>query len=211
MKHEWKTHEKNLYLPKTAPELVTVPPFRFFTLEGEGNPNEAAFATAVGLLYSLAYTVKMLPKKKAEPAGYFEYAVYPLEGVWDLTDKAKKAGVFSKDELKYKLMIRQPDFVTDELAESVIAKVKEKNPDALLAELKFETIEEGLCVQMLHLGPYDNEPESFALMKTFCQSNYLIRDDLRHREIYLSDARKTSPDKQKTVLRFKVRSGEVKS
>lgn len=202
MKHEWKKDEKQFYLPKTEPQLITIPPYKFYTLEGQGNPNDEPFTEAIGVLYSLAYGIKMLPKKGITPHGYCEYAVYPLEGIWDITDEAKSKESWSKDELVYKIMIRQPDFVTDELANEVMALTKKKKPHPLLDKVKFENIEDGLCVQMLHIGSYDDEPVSFDKMKQFCAENKLKRTDLRHREIYISDFRKTSPSKLKTVLRY---------
>lgn len=202
MKHQWKKDEKSIYLPKAVPTLITIPRYKFFTIEGSGNPNEENFSEAVGVLYSLAYGIKMLPKKEPAPPGYFEYSVYPLEGVWDLSKKGREAGVFDKNELVYKIMIRQPDFVTSELAQEVIEKIKKKKLHKLLDIVKFETIEDGTSVQMLHVGSYDNEPQSFEEMKEFCRLNNFTREDLRHREIYLSDFRRTAPEKLKTVLRY---------
>jgi hypothetical protein len=205
MKHEWKKQEKNIYLPKETPELITIPSFQFFSIEGEGNPNGETFAEAIGVLYSLSYGLKMLPKKGVTAAGYFEYSIYPLEGIWDLSEKAKQTKIFDKNELVYKIMIRQPDFLDSELAEQIMELTKKKKPHPLLDKVKFERLEDGLAVQMLHIGSYDDEPKSFELMKEFCRNNNLIRDDLRHREIYLSDFRKTEPKKLKTVLRYFVK------
>lgn len=206
MKHEWRKQEKAIYLPKNNPMVLTIPSFNFFTIEGRGNPNGEAFAEAIGVLYSLSYGIKMLPKKGIEPKGYFEYSIYPLEGIWDLSDEAKVSNHFDKDELVYKIMIHQPEFVTKELAEETIESIKIKKPHPLLQKVKFEAIEDGLSVQMLHLGAYDDEPGSFKLMKEFCDVNALERIKLTHREIYLTDARKTAPDKLKTILRYSVRS-----
>lgn len=208
MKHEWKKHEKSLYLPKNKPELVTVPSFNFFTIEGKGNPNHEAFSEAVGVLYSLSYGIKMLPKKGIIPDGYYDYSIYPLEGIWDLSDeaKAKDSHALDKNELVYKIMIRQPDFVTKELAQEISETVKSKKPHPLLEKVQFEAIEDGLSVQILHTGSYDNEPESFELMDQYCSSNGLERTKLTHREIYISDVRKTAIEKLKTVLRISVNS-----
>lgn len=207
MKHEWKKHEKNSYLPKNKPELITIPSYNFFTIAGKGNPNTSEeFSEAVGILYTLSYGIKMMPKKGITPPGYFEYTIYPLEGIWDLTDNAKTADIFDKNELVYKIMIRQPDFVTEELAQKVVDDLKIKKPHPLLDKVKFESIEDGISVQMLHIGSYDDEPKSFELMKSYCQDNNLNREDLRHREIYISDPRKTSPNKLKTVLRYFVKN-----
>lgn len=207
MKHEWKRHEKNIYLPKTKPEFIKVPTFSFFTIEGKGNPNDEFFADYIGVLYSLAYAVKMSPKKGLAPDGYFEYTVYPLEGVWDISEEAKKKydAKLDKDTLIFKLMIRQPDFVTEDFAQKIIELTKKKKPHKLLDKVKFEEVEDEDCVQMMHLGSYDDEPSSFALMEKYCKENDLIRLSKKHREIYLSDARKVAPEKLKTVLRFKVK------
>jgi len=204
MKHEWRKHEKATYLPKAKPTLKRIPAFKYYTLEGKGNPNEPAFAEAVGVLYSLAYGVKMSPKKGIVPEGYFEFTVYPLEGIWDITEEAKEKGDFTKDDLVYKIMIRQPEFVTEEFAVENIERVKIKKPHVLLDKVQFETIEDGLSIQMLHIGPYDDEHISFDLMKSYCEANGLVRVSNQHREIYLSDATKTAPEKLKTVLRFAV-------
>ena len=203
MKYEWKKQEKEFYLSKETPETVVVPKFKFFMLNGKGNPNNAEFSEAVAVLYSLAYAVKMLPKKGITPDGYFDYTVYPLEGVWDLAEEARGLEVLDKDSLIYTLMIRQPDFVTDELAEEIVKGVKAKKPHPLLDEVKFAGLEEGLCVQMLHIGPYDDEPKTFSQMEEYCTQQALKRTSKMHREIYLSDARKTEPNKLKTVLRFR--------
>ena len=113
MKYEWKKHEKALYLPKAVPAPVTVPEHAFFMIRGEGNPNGEAFLEAIGVLYALSYAVKMLPKKGDAPEGYYEYAVFPLEGVWDTAEPMLPGEALNKDALRYTLMIRQPDFVTD--------------------------------------------------------------------------------------------------
>jgi hypothetical protein len=204
MKHEWKRLEKEIYMPKNKPEIIKVPKFKFFTLEGEGNPNSEEFSEAIGVLYSLSYCIKMMPKKGKTPQGYFDYTVYPLEGIWDLKEEAKAKGIMDKDSLVYKIMIRQPDFVTTELAEEALKIVKKSKPHRLLDKAAFEIIEDGQCVQMLHVGSYDTEPESFAKMEEFCVENKLVRESKTHREIYLSDARRTEPEKLNTVLRFKV-------
>ncbi|NLU36490.1 MAG: hypothetical protein GXX01_05655 [Clostridiales bacterium] len=204
MKHEWRKHEKNLYMPKQKPELVNVPEQKFFILEGRGNPNSDEFAEKVNVLYSLAYAVRMMPKQGFTPEGYFEYTVYPLEGLWDLTEEGRKMDKLDKDQLIYSIMIRQPDFVTEQVAVKALETARKKNPHPLLDEVRFDAIEDGLSVQMLHVGPYDTEPETFAIMKEFIEENQLKIRTLRHREIYLSDARKVEPEKLKTVLRYMV-------
>lgn len=206
MKHEWRKHEKETYLPTNKPGIVEITAFKYFTIEGEGNPNSDAFPEYIQVLYSLSYGVKMSYKKGTEPAGYFEYAVYPLEGVWDLKDESKGSydGTLNKDDLEFKLMIRQPGFVDEQFAGQILDSVKEKKPHALLENVKFETLSEGTCIQMLHLGSYDNEPGSFRMMEEFATENGLKRHSKIHKEIYLTDARKVAPEKLKTVLRFQV-------
>jgi len=206
MKHEWKKAEKVLYLPKQKPELVRVPPLNFFSIKGQGDPNEKPFAENIAILYSLAYAVKMSPKNGFAPDDYFDYTVYPLEGIWDLTEEAKKKqpAKLDKSSLIYNLMIRQPDFVTADYAAEIIERTKRKKPHPLLENAVFEIIEDNYCVQMMHIGSYDDEPASFTRMEEFCKENNLTRLSKQHREIYLSDFRKVSPDKLKTVLRFQI-------
>jgi len=206
MKHKWKKAEKAFYLPKNKPESIVVPKFNFYSIQGKGNPNDSFFAEYIGVLYALSYAVKMSPRGGTAPGNYYDYTVYPLEGVWDIDAYAKAAfnGVIDKNRLVFNLMIRQPGFVTPEYALETIEKTKLKKPHELLEKVKFETIEDGDCVHMLHLGSYDSEPESFAKMERFAREQHLRRLSRQHREIYLTDARRTSPEKQKTVLRFQV-------
>lgn len=204
-KQEWKKDEKQFYVPKNKPEIIHIPRFKFFTIEGKGNPNDDFFGDYIATLYSLAYAVKMSQKKGIEPKGYFEYTVYPLEGIWDLQDEAKKnfTGTINKNDLQFKLMIRQPEFVDEQFALHMLELTKKKKPNPLLHIVQFEEITDGDCVQMMHLGSYDNEKTSFIAMEQFADSQNYKRIEMTHREIYLSDARKVSPDKLKTVLRFK--------
>jgi len=156
-------------------------------------------------LYSLAYAVKMMPKSGEAAEGYFDYTVFPLEGIWDI-DVSEGAGeVLDKDKLIYTIMIRQPEFVDAGLAKKVLDQVKKKKYNSLLEKVRFGELEDGTCVQMMHLGSYDGEPASFRLMEMFCEENGLARTEMRHREIYISDVRKTEPSKLKTVLRIKVK------
>jgi hypothetical protein len=202
LKFEWKRQEKNLYLPKEKPELITVPKQNFFTISGKGNPNSEEFSGKIGVLYSLAYAVRMMPKQGYTPDGYYEYTVYPLEGTWDLTEIGKQSDTLNKNELLYTIMIRQPDFVTQEVAHKAFESVRKKKNHPLLDDVTFETIEDGLSVQMMHIGSYDDEPQSFEQMKKFIKENNLQITTLKHREIYISDTRKTEKSKLKTVLRY---------
>lgn len=204
MKFEWRKHEKDLYLPKEKPVLVTVPKQKFFMISGKGNPNSEEFSEKIGVLYSLAYAVRMMPKQGFTPEGYFEYTVYPLEGIWDLTEEGRKLDTLNKDELVYTIMIRQPDFVTEDVAHRAFEIARKKKPNPLLDKVTFDTMEDGLSVQMMHIGPYDDEPRSFEQMRKFIEENNLEITTLVHREIYISDARKTDKSKLKTVLRYRV-------
>jgi len=206
MKYEWRKQEKGIYLPNNTPEVIDVPPFQFLTIAGEGNPNSETFSEYIGALYAVSYAIKMTLKKRTPPKGYMDYTVYPLEGVWDINEKAKKnfKGTINKDDLVFTLMIRQPHFVDAIFAEEMIALTTKKKPHPLLEELQFEKITEGKCIQMMHTGSYDNEPASFKQMEAFAHQNNLSRESKIHREIYLSDFRKVAEAKLKTVLRFKV-------
>ena len=202
-KHEWKKHEKALYVPKQAPVQLEVPEFKYIVLEGVGNPNNEEFSDAIGLLYSVSYGIRMLPKKGITPEGYFEYTVYPLEALWKQIEEKEE---FDKNNLQYRIMMRQPDFVTEELLAQVLEIVAKKKPHDRLTEVKLESIQDGDCVQALHVGSYDDEPATFAKLDEFCEINGMKRVNEWHREIYLSDARKTEPEKLKTVLRFQVKN-----
>jgi hypothetical protein len=205
MKFEWRKKEKNLYLPKGKVNIIEVPIHKFIMIEGKGNPNNQEFADKVAVLYSLAYGIRMMPKKGITPEGYFEYTVYPLEGIWDLKESAKELDYLNKDELVYQIMIRQPDFVDEKVFLTAMEQVEKKKPSKYLSDVKFITIEDGLSVQMMHVGSYDDEAETFKLMNDFIKENNLERVEMTHREIYLSDARKVEKSKLKTVLRYRVK------
>ncbi len=205
MKHEWRKKEKSIYLPKNKPELIDIPAYKFITIRGAGNPNSEIFGDYIGVLCSMAYAIKMnLKKQDSKPQDYMDWTVYPLEGVWDITEKAKQNfdGQINKDDLIFNLMIRQPDFIDETYFDEMLAITKKKKPNILLDQVEFETISDGKCVQMMHVGSYDNEPASFQIMEEFANSQGLIRKSKVHREIYLSDFRKVEEEKLKTVLRF---------
>lgn len=204
-----KKTDKHLYRPSTEPVIVDVPEIRFIAMDGEGDPNTSpAYQHAVEVLYGLSYTIKMSPKSGEAPQGYYEYVVPPLEGLWwggainldtmEITDKAT---------FTWTMLIRQPEFVTEEVfawAQEALAK-KKRNLDPSRARLWRFT--EGLCVQILHVGPYDTEPESIRRMEEFAaREGYRtdMSDVRRHHEIYLSDPRKTAPEKLKTVIRHPI-------
>lgn len=208
MKHEWRKHEKELYGVTAKPQVIQVPKQTFITIKGAGDPNEAAFSERVGVLYSLAFPLKMAFKRLAvndknqkDLFSYTDYTVYPLEGQWTTTNPDD---LLDKASFQYTLMIRQSDYITEELFQETLAAVKTKKPHPLLDEINFETFEEGLCVQALHKGSFDDEPATFAKMAEFAQAQKLKRSHHDHKEIYLNDARKTPPEKRKTILRFQV-------
>ncbi len=196
---------KELYLPGKNPAVAEIPPMPFIVIEGAGNPNGDAFSKVVEALYSFSYTIKMSYKGKAVPAGYFPYKVFPLEGVWDLQEVSLG---LDKSNFKYSMMIRQPDFVTVEYFEEVREILKKKKPNPNLDIAYFKILDEGMCCQMMHIGSYDDEPESFEKMEAHCKLNGWVRAARTHREIYLSDPRKTEKSRLKTVLRFKVEPKE---
>lgn len=208
MAFDFKKEYKEFYLPKNQPEIVTVPPARYIAVRGTGNPNEAggAYQQAVGVLYAVAYTIKMSYKGPYKIDGFFEYVVPPLEGFWwqegvDGVDYADKSG------FHWISVIRLPDFVKQaDFDWAVREAARKKKLDCSAAE--FLTIDEGLCVQMMHVGVYDDEPATVARMDEFVADkgyeNDLSETRLHH-EIYLSDPRKTEPAKQKTVIRHPIK------
>ncbi len=206
-KHEWRKKEKYYYIPKAKPEVVDIENFKFIQIKGSGNPNSEEFSQKIGTLYSIAYAIKMMPKKDYTLDGYFEYTVYPLEGVWSLDEEGiekMKNNIFDKDNLTYNLMIRQPEFVTKEFFDIALQRTKTKKDNKYLDDVVFGEIEDGMCIQMMHIGSYDDEPKTFKVMQEFCQENNLNIKSMNHREIYISDFRKTAKEKLKTVLRYRV-------
>ena len=202
-KYEWRKTEKAFYLPKEkGPVEIDVPEMKFFAVEGAGSPDSEEFQAVVGLLYTLSYTVRMMPKSGWTPPGYQEDTVFPLEGVWRMDTDAWQGGALDKTKLKYRLMIRQPWFATPDVVARAMESARKKVPADLLERASFEPFTDGVSVQMLHVGPYDTEPETFAAMDAFLKENGLVRTEQVHREIYLSDPRRVSPEKNRTLLRF---------
>lgn len=201
-KYDWKKKEKNFYLSSKEPQLITFPAFKFFSLSGQGNPNDEFFADYIQCLFSLSYAAKMRWKKETG----LDYSVYPLEGTWSLKSSNQiDSDSFNKNDLQFTLMIRQPDFISKEYAYEIMKQVKNKKQYPLLDKVTFDIIEEGLCVQMLHIGSYDTELITFRKMNSFISRHNLSRTNAIHREIYLSDARRVQKDKLKTMLRFQVK------
>ena len=202
-KYEWRKTEKDFYLAKAQPAAIDVPAMNYFVVDGAGSPADEEFQAVVGLLYTLSYTIRMMPKSGWTPPDYQEYTVFPLEGFWRMDSDAWKPGcVLDKSKLQYRLMIRQPWFVTDEVVERARTSALKKVSAELLDRASFETLTDGLSVQMLHVGPYDTEPETFAAMNEFMAAHGLSRPEQVHREIYLSDPRRVAPEKNRTTLRF---------
>lgn len=204
---DFKKEEKCFYLPPAHPVLADIPEMNFFMVEGEGDPNEPAgtYQRAVELLYALSYAVRMGGKKGTFPIpGYREYVVPPLEGLWRGCEC--KAPV-SKKDFRWISMIRQPGFVTQETLAHAQEQVARKKPHLNTGSARLDSLREGLCVQCLHTGPYDDEPATLARMRSFMEQEALLPDmegSRTHHEIYLSDPRKTPPERLKTVLRIPV-------
>lgn len=200
MKYEWRKLDKKLYQGPKTPVVIEHPVQSFIMLNGQGNPNKADFLERVSALYSLAYAIKMEYKKTAHHQEFIDFTVYPLEGIWQQTE----AETLVKDDLVYTIMIAQPEFITNEMVETALEKVKVKKTNPFYNEIRFERISEGSSVAMLHVGPFDDEPQTFAKMDAFCQENGLKRCTAYHREIYLNNKNRTAPEKLKTILRYSV-------
>jgi hypothetical protein len=205
MSLDWRKAEKALYAPPKIPIQIDVSPQQLLCVEGQGSPDDPAFKSAIELLYSASYALKFAPRKGLTIEGYVEYAVYPLEGLWDLKPEAYNQASWTKDDLRYTLSIRQPDFITEAHLSWVLPSLIKKNPDLDYSLLQLRTIHQGLCVQMMHHGPFADEPASFALMDAYCSEHGLERLGKTHREIYLSDFTKTAPQNLKTILRIAVK------
>lgn len=206
---DFKKEYKDLYQPKTTPTIIDVPEMTFIAVDGCGDPNTcAAYKEAIEILYGLSFTIKMSKMNGTHPDGYFEYTVPPLEGLWR-TDGIAFDGtnVTDKNLFHWTSMIRQPDFVTEEIFEAAKAILAKKKPALDLTKARFMKMTEGLCVQIMHKGPYDNEPESIALLGKYADEQGYVADfsETRlHHEIYLSDPRRCAPEKLRTVIRHPV-------
>lgn len=197
-----KADWKQFYQPNQKPTIIQIPKMKFITIEGVGDPNEEAFGQAVEALYAIAYAIKMSYKKPNPPKDYYEYTVFPLEGDWDLVDKSISESV--KSNYAYKLFIQQPDFVTFELFQMFQSEAMKKKSNPKIAAVTWEELTQGLCCQILHLGSYDSEPQSFDLMEQAIQEQGFHRISKMHREIYLSDPRRVEEAKRKTILRIAI-------
>lgn len=208
MAFDFKKEYKEFYMPKSKPEIVTVPRANYIAVRGQGDPNEegSAYQQAIGVLYSVAYTLKMSYKTDYRIEGFFEYVVPPLEGFW-WQSNAAALDLTDKSAFQWISVIRLPDFVTQQdFAWAVETASKKKKLDCSSAQLL--TIDEGLCVQIMHLGPFDEEPATIALLDRYLAENGYVSDlsDTRlHHEIYLSDARRVPPERWKTVIRHPIK------
>ena len=208
MPFDFKKEYKEFYLPKNKPQIVNVPKANYIAIRGQGNPNEegGAYQRAISVLYAVAYTLKMSYKTGYKIDGFYEYVVPPLEGFW-WQDGICGVDYSKKDEFNWISIIRLPDFITRENFDWAVKTASEKKKiDCSKAE--FLTIEEGLCVQIMHFGSYDDEPASLEKMDKYLEENGYEKDfsDTRlHHEIYLSDPRKSTLDKQKTVIRHPIK------
>ena len=202
MKYEWKKNEKNLYGVKQKPQLIEIPSAYYIMIKGEGNPNESDFSNRVSALYSLAYGIKMLFKNmEKEELEYSDFTVFPLEGIWEKSDDEE----FDKSKLKYTIMIKQPNFITKEIFDLAFEKVKKKKPNELYDEISFDCIESKKAIQILHIGSFDTEIESFEKLDNFASEMNLERSEKLHTEIYLNNKNQTAEDKLKTILRYTVK------
>ncbi len=202
MKYEWKKNEKNLYGVKQKPQLIEIPSAYYIMIKGEGNPNESDFSNRVSALYSLAYGIKMLFKNmEKEELEYSDFIVFPLEGIWEKSDDEE----FDKNKLKYTIMIKQPYFITKEIFELAFEKMKKKKPNELYDEVSFDCIESKKAIQILHIGSFDTEIESFEKLDNFAIEMNLERSEKLHTEIYLNNKNRTAEDKLKTILRYNVK------
>jgi len=202
MKYEWKKNEKDLYGVKQKPQLIEVPTAYYIMIKGEGNPNESDFSNRVSALYSLAYGIKMYFKNMDDKKNeYSDFVVFPLEGIWEKSDDEE----FDKSKLKYTIMIKQPNFITREIFDLAFEKVKKKKPNELYDEISFDCIESKKAIQILHIGSFDTEIESFEKLDNFASEMKLERSENLHTEIYLNNKNRTAEDKLKTILRYTVK------
>ena len=208
MAFDYKKEYKEFYMPEKKPSIVMVPSMNYIGVRGKGDPNEeeGEYKQSIGLLYGIAYTIKMSKKGDHQMDGYFDFVVPPLEGFW-WQDGVKGVDYSRKEDFRWISLIRLPDFVTrDEFQWAVEEGTRKKKKD--FSKVEFLSIDEGLCVQCMHIGPYDAEPETVARMHEFIdQQGYTldITDERHHHEIYLSDARKVAPEKLKTVIRHPIK------
>lgn len=208
MAFDYKKEYREFYMPKLKPEIITVPQMNFIAVYGSGDPNVEGgeYKASIGMLYAIAFTIKMSKKGGHRINGYFDYVVPPLEGFW-WQDGIDGIDYSHKEIFKWISVIRLPDFVTREDFEWAIKEATAKKKQDF-SKAKFLTYDEGLCVQCMHIGAYDDEPATIEMMHRFMQEQgYVldITDQRHHHEIYLSDARRVAAEKLKTVVRHPIR------
>ena len=214
MAFDFKKEYKEFYMPKNKPEIVTVPKANYIAVRGKGNPNEidGAYQQAISILYAVAYTLKMSYKTEHKIEGFFEYVVPPLEGFW-WQDNVDGIDYADKAAFNWISVIRLPEFITQKDFEWAVETASEKKKlDCSSAE--FLTVDEGLCVQIMHIGAFDDEPQTVTLMDEYIAQNGYendITESRLHHEIYLSDARKVAPEKWKTVIRHPIKRSRQKN
>ncbi|NLM74917.1 MAG: transcriptional regulator [Clostridiaceae bacterium] len=206
---DFKKEYKELYLPGSKPYIIDVPKMRFIMVDGKGNPNTSeSYKEAVEILYGLSYSIKMSKKSGNQPEGYFDYVVPSLEGLWWFEDDYFDGNVIDrKDEFVWIMMIRQPEFVTQEVFETAKEVLSKKKPGLDISRARLEDFTEGLCAQVMHIGPYDDEGPTVAVLEEYIESQG-YRTEMsgmrQHHEIYISDPRRTAPEKLKTVIRHPI-------
>lgn len=214
MAFDFKKEYKEFYMPKNKPEIVTVPKANYIAVRGKGDPNEidGAYQKAISILYAVAYTLKMSYKTEHKIEGFFEYVVPPLEGFW-WQDNVDGIDYADKAAFNWISVIRLPEFITKKDFEWAVETASEKKKlDCSSAE--FLTVDEGLCVQIMHIGAFDDEPQTVTLMDEYIAQNGYendITESRLHHEIYLSDARKVAPEKWKTVIRHPIKRSRQQS
>ncbi len=208
MAFDFKKEYKEFYMPPRKPSIVTVPKMNYIAVRGQGDPNRenSEYKQSIGLLYGIAFTIKMSYKGDHKMDGYFEYVVPPLEGFW-WQDGVAGVDYSRKDDFNWISVIRLPDFVTKEEFDWAVKEATNKKK-VDFSKVEFFTYDEGLCVQCMHIGPYDDEPATVEKMHEFMEDQGCeldISDERMHHEIYLSDARKVAPEKLKTVIRHPIK------
>lgn len=208
MAFDYKKEYKEFYMPKKVPSIVEIPSMNYIAVQGKGNPNDenGDYKKSIGLLYAIAFTIKMSKKGNHQIDGYFDYVVPPLEGFW-WQEGGTEIDYSRKSDFCWISLIRLPDFVTKKDFDWAISEATSKKKTDF-SKVEFITYDEGLCVQCMHIGSYDDEPETVRLMNKFAEKNGYVLDitDKRfHHEIYLSDARRVAPEKLKTVIRHPVK------
>ena len=212
MAFDYKKEYKEFYMPKNKPSIVEVPTMNYIAVRGKGDPNDenGEYKNAIGILYAVAYTIKMSKKGDHKIEGYFDYVVPPLEGFW-WQEGVHEIDYAHKEKFCWISLIRLPDFVTRaDFDWAVGTAEKKKGIDCSAVE--FLTVSEGLCVQIMHIGAYDDEPKSIKIMDDFIEANGYENDlngNRLHHEIYLSDARRTAPEKLKTVIRHPIKRAKI--